>query len=229
MKRIHWCFLIILMACRQGQNPVKSAEKQTPPATKARLPYTSVLKNVNEVRQRFNNTNNYAKIEQAFVTCIADSILPYWYGTRWSFNGTTKQPGQGSIACGYFVATILQQAGVPLHRVATGQMPSQKIIQQFALANATRKFSHASLAKMGETILQMWAGLFIIGLDFHTGFILCDSKGIWFIHARYNGSGVVVKEDFLTSVIIRQSGFVVLGKISSNPALLKKWAATQSS
>lgn len=42
---------------------------------------------------------------------IIDSLMPCWYGTPWDFNGCTTEPGKGSIACGYFVSTVLRDAG----------------------------------------------------------------------------------------------------------------------
>jgi hypothetical protein len=57
---------------------------------------------------------------------IDKKLLPYWLGTTWNFNGTTQVPGEGSIACGYFVTTLLRDAGVKLERVKLAQMASEK-------------------------------------------------------------------------------------------------------
>ena len=44
-------------------------------------------------------------------------------------------------------------------------------------------------------------GLYIVGLDNHTGFILKDDVGIWFIHSTFIGNGKVQKEDAAKSSI----------------------------
>lgn len=56
-----------------------------------------------------------------FREAVARDIAPFWYGTPWDFNGTTEQPGTGAIACGYFVTTVLRDAGVQLERVRLAQ------------------------------------------------------------------------------------------------------------
>src|SRR5262249_39910350 len=55
------------------------------------------------------------RARRALRSAIVDTLFPAWLGTDWSFDGTTEEPrGPGGIACGYFVATILQHAGVRL-------------------------------------------------------------------------------------------------------------------
>src|SRR5262249_19758928 len=55
------------------------------------------------------------RARQALRSAIVDTLLPAWIGTDWAFDGTTEEPGgAGGIACGYFVATILQHAGLRL-------------------------------------------------------------------------------------------------------------------
>lgn len=61
---------------------------------------------------------------------ITDSLMPCWYGTPWDFNGCTADPGKGSIACGYFVTTVLRDAGLQLNRIRLAQSPSGIIIHK---------------------------------------------------------------------------------------------------
>lgn len=58
---------------------------------------------------------------------ITEDILPAWHGTPWDFNGTTRTPRSGTIACGYFVNTVLQDAGFRLPRIKWSQMASEPI------------------------------------------------------------------------------------------------------
>ena len=54
-------------------------------------------------------------IGEYFEKQIVNGIVPYWYGTPWSFEGHTNQPHQGEIACGYFVSTTLKHMGLNIN------------------------------------------------------------------------------------------------------------------
>ncbi|HEY1086629.1 MAG TPA: hypothetical protein VGE37_03005, partial [Archangium sp.] len=45
------------------------------------------------------------------LSYLEASAFPAWAGTVWDFNGTSTVPGEGKIACGYDVTTVLEQAG----------------------------------------------------------------------------------------------------------------------
>lgn len=51
-------------------------------------------------------------------------------------NGTAERPGNDAIACGYFVATLLRDAGFVLDRVRFGQAAALRI--QRAVSPETR-------------------------------------------------------------------------------------------
>ncbi len=51
-------------------------------------------------------------------------MMRCWLGTPWDFNGTADGPGGGKIACGYFVATLLKDAGFRVDRYQLAQQPS---------------------------------------------------------------------------------------------------------
>ena len=166
---------------------------------------------------------NYDLLEKRFVSIIVDSIFPYWYGTSWDFNGTTQTPGKGFIACGYFVSTVLRDAGIPLNRVKLGQSASQVFIKTFANKKGTKIFSDKPLDSTLNFIKSKGIGLFIIGLDFHVGFIYNDGKNIWFIHSKWSNPKAVVKENAAESGILYYSKYRIVGKISNNKMLLDSW------
>ena len=66
-------------------------------------------------------------------------------------------------------------------------------------------------------------GLYVIGLDNHTGFIYNDGREIYFIHSSYIGSKVVQKEQAASNPILKQSKYKVLGKISGDEKVLERW------
>src|SRR5688500_17600336 len=66
-------------------------------------------------QQATTSTNRIGVIDEArayLTQSVYNEVFPYWYGTGWDFNGTTETPGQGKIACGYFVSTVLRDAGL---------------------------------------------------------------------------------------------------------------------
>ncbi len=196
--------------------------------------YSEVIKDIEDMRQLFIARYRHAAtasiklqvIEETrtfLVKMIRDELLPQWSGTSWDFNGTTETPRTGKIACGYFVTTILRDAGFKLQRVRLAQQPSELIIKSLTMEKYIKRFSHASLDKFVTSIQKWGEGLYLVGLDMHTGFILHDSKGVWFIHASYIEPRVVLKEPAQLSPILKASAYRVLGKLSADDTLLMKW------
>ena len=220
--------LIILasfLSASYGDNQsAKFIVPQTKIISTASLPsYDSIKVVISKQRQTLNASKeqrNYDLLEKRFVSIIVDSIFPYWYGTSWDFNGTTQTPGKGSIACGYFVSTVLRDAGIQLNRIKLGQSASQVFIKTFANKKDIKTFSDKPLDSTLKFIRSKGAGLFIIGLDYHVGFIYNDGKNIWFIHSKWANPKTVVKENAAQSGILYYSKYRMVGKISCNKILV---------
>ena len=165
-----------------------------------------------------------ARLQKEFVAIVIDSILPYWYGTPWDFNGTTQKPGQGSIACGYFITTVLQDAGVPIQRVKLAQCASQQMIYNLVQQNRTKVFSNATMDGFINYIQQQGFGIYIVGLDSHVGFLYNDGKEVYFIHAKWVNPKAVVKEVASQSGVLYYSAYKIVGKISDDEKFLTRWA-----
>jgi len=60
----------------------------------------------------------------------------------------------------------------------------------------------------------------VTGLDYHTGFISCENGEVWFINSSASG---VIKELAVNSTPIIYNHYGVIGCLSSDIALLKKW------
>src|SRR5262249_4067776 len=69
-----------------------------------------------------------AQARSIVTESIFKEIFPAWYGTPWDFYGTTEVPQQGKIACGYFVSTVLRDAGWRVQRVRLAQQASENIV-----------------------------------------------------------------------------------------------------
>src|SRR5688572_16738148 len=122
-------------------------------------------------------------IESRFTNSVVNELIAYWYGTPWDFNGITQQPGKGQIACGYFVTTVLRDAGYKINRVKVAQMPASEIIRQVADKSTIRAFSLQTVGKVDSAVKKMGPGLYVVGLDYHVGFLFCDGAEVYFIHS----------------------------------------------
>ncbi len=161
--------------------------------------------------------------EKYFTNAVTNTIAPAWLGTKWDFNGITEVPQQGSIACGYFVTTILRDAGLPIARVKMAQCASEEMVKSLVQPKYIKRFSNVPMAEFMNHLKINGFGLYIIGLDNHTGFIYNDGIDIWFIHASFVGTGDVQKEKAANSSILKNSRYKIIGKISEDEKVLDKW------
>jgi len=122
---------------------------------------------------------------QYLFKVFVDSLLPYWYGTRWDFNGITREPGKGSIACGSFVIFTLQDAGFKMP-TKLYQLASERIIKYLCQPEDIKRFTnHASMKKVEKWLRQKGTGVYIVGLDYHVGFIINKEGHLSFCHSNY--------------------------------------------
>jgi len=161
--------------------------------------------------------------EKIFCKAITETVIPPWIGTAWDFNGTSENPQQGSIACGYFVTTVLRDAGLNLARIKLAQMASGQMISSLVQSKYIHRFSNISMADFIGSIQRQGYGLYIVGLDNHTGFIYNSGDDIYFIHSTYAGTSNVQKEKAVSCWILEQSKYRVLGKISADEKILERW------
>lgn len=189
--------------------------------------YHLQLDTVHAIRTKLCDGNASSDSQRrAFIIAINDRIIPYWYGTPWSFNGMTQMPNEGSVACGYFVTTVLRDMGVPLDRVKLAQCASEAMIK--ALTDPKYIFHFPlgeSLDSFNTQLTQLGNGVYIIGLDTHTGFLNVSTEGNYFIHASGRFPQMVLKEKVTTSKVLRNSRYKVVGKISADDDFLARWIA----
>lgn len=150
--------------------------------------------------------------QQTLITNIRDSLFTCWLGTPWDFYGTTEEPNKGKIACGYFVTTILRDIGVPVNRIKHAQCASEEMIKAVCIKNTIHRYSNATISSFIEKIKLNGIGLYIVGLDYHTGFILNDGEEVYFVHANYAGQKEVMKEIAIESTVLSSSNYKVIGK-----------------
>lgn len=168
--------------------------------------------------------NVIEKAKMAIFQGITQDILPFWNETEWDFNGITKEPTKGVIACGYFVATILQQAGIQLDRRKMGQSSSTDLVKTLCDSTSIQSFKKKNFQGLWKYLSQKAPdGLYIIGLDKHTGLIAKQKGKITFIHSRKPRLAGVIFENAQKSLTLHNSSVHVVGNVLSNQALILKW------
>ena len=192
--------------------------------------YPSLLSEITlkqqEIKQAYQSATTQKKdslitLSRAYLLDkINAEIFPFWYGTPWGFNGTTRTPREGKIACGYFVTTILSDIGFTIPRIRWAQSASAVFINKLAQPDIKR-YSNASILKIKE-ILQDWGdGLYLVGLDNHTGFIRVRQNEIKFIHASYYQPEIgVLSEPVASDNPLANSRYRIFGKLLSDDMII---------
>lgn len=226
--------VVSLFACGGKDSLIsQTGEKKLPeqpivvPAIDYKKQIAAVEGERNSVFEKYqNNSQNSEIVEKArqkFVDSVYQKIIPYWYETEWDFYGMTETPKEGKIACGYFVTTVLRDAGLRVERAKLAQQASEKIILSLTTENYVKRFRNKKLEEFVEAVENWGEGLYIVGLDFHVGFIVRDGGKTYFIHSSYIEPRKVVREIALESNVLASSKYRIIGKISDDDELLSKW------
>ena len=151
-------------------------------------------------------------------------LAPHWMGTTWDFNGTSQTPGEGGIACGYFVSTLLRDAGFELERVRLAQQASGHIIRSLTSRKNTRRLVGKSFDEFLAQLKEEGPGVFVIGLDYHVGFIVqIDGKEARFVHSDGMENKCVVSEPARIAPVLKRSNWREFANITADEALIGKW------
>jgi len=214
-----------------GQNIISSDYTKT---EVKRQNYESIKEKIEKYRKQqqalYQNASDSKKAEivrntqQYLQTTLVNEIAPAWYGTTWAFHGTSTKPGQGTIACGYFVSTCLVHMGFEVNRIKLAQQPSQRIIETF-MSKKDRDILKYQLPmeKVRKYLKDQGDGIYIVGLDTHVGFVSVYEDDMAFIHSTYyNPPRTVVSEVIESKNPLSDSKYRVFGKIFE-PKMVAKW------
>ncbi len=152
---------------------------------------------------------------------LRDRLLPAWNGTPWSLSGTALAPGARPIACGYFVSTALEAAGLAVERRRLAQQAAEDIILTLVPESRVARFKRVPLDTFVAAVARRGDGLYLVGLDYHVGFLVVDGGRVFFHHAS-SFAGAVVREPALTSAALAHSSYRVVGKML-DPGLIDAW------
>lgn len=137
-------------------------------------------------------------------------------------------PGEGKIACGYFVSVIMRDAGFKINRIRVAQQPSQNIIRTFVDDKEFYEVkTNTPYPEYVDDINQKYEGIHIVGLDKHVAFIVIKDGEMRFIHSG-GLKRCVVDEGRDEAHALEHSNYRVISNISRNRTVLKKWILGRS-
>jgi len=151
------------------------------------------------------------------------ALMRCWIGTPWDFNGTAAKPGSGKIACGYFVSTVLQDAGFRVNRYQLAQQASVHIMHSFIPPDACTLSIGKSYDDFLKEIKGYPSGIYLVGLDRHVGFLVKTDSDFRFIHSSGARPWQVVDESRNQASSLQQSKWRMLGNLTANPTFIRTW------
>ena len=170
--------------------------------------------------KKLKNLNSDSMVSESFYYVMTDSVFPDWMGTKWDFNGVSNVPGKGMIACGYFVSTTLKHIGFNLNRYKLAQQAAYTVIDVLC---GEKKMKSVLEADIIHKIKSRGNNrLYVVGLDYHVGFLAVENDSVYFIHSDYL-NGKVVCENASESISFSSTNAYVYGELTNNNSLFTKW------
>lgn len=153
------------------------------------------------------------KAQKYLAKALIAEVAPAWYGTYHDYNGAVNKPGgrdtvKESIACGYFVGTVLAHMGFRLDRKDLGRQNSPWLIRSVSHPIKTETYWRESHYKVVEDIIEEGPGVYVVGMDKHVGFIVYDGSKTAFLHSYKHVRSQRMSERSLFSI----SRWVMVGK-----------------
>lgn len=153
------------------------------------------------------------KAQQYLAKALTKEIAPAWYGTYHDYNGAVNVPGgrdtvKESIACGYFVGTVLAHMDFNLDRKDLGRQNSPWLIKSVSHPIKTNTYWRKSHYAVVEDIVKEGPGVYVVGMDRHVGFIIYDGEKTAFVHSYKHVRSQRMSERSLFSI----SKWVMVGK-----------------
>jgi len=106
--------------------------------------------------------------------------------------------------------------------VSLAQQASENIIKSLVSKSSIRRFSNKPLTSFLNNVSEWGDGLYIVGLDFHVGFISVENGDAYFIHSSYQSPYAVTRDVASESAILASSKYRVVGKLGDEK-LINGW------
>ena len=152
-------------------------------------------------------------------------MMRCWLGTPYDFNGTAEKPGDGKIACGYFVSTVIRDTGFRVNRFKLAQQPSENILRTFISSDDCFLEVGMKFPTYADKIESMENGIYLVGLDTHVGFIVKRSDGLKFFHSSGSRPWAVVEENRRNAGALQRSNWRMTGCLTGDPGVIRTWLA----
>lgn len=162
---------------------------------------------------------------RVILEMIMPEMMRCWLGTGYDFNGVAELPGQGKIACGYFVSTLIRDAGFKVNRYKLAQQPSRNIIRTFVGEEHCQLRVGEKYDTYADWVETMEPGIYLMGLDTHVGFLVNDRNGMRFIHSSGIHQAGVVEESREKALSIKYSHWRMLGYFTADSRVIRVWLA----
>lgn len=227
-----FCFLALIGSCTQSSHSELEDnawyhELRGLSAEQFQEEYQALRNRIRERRTSWSpegrKKNLVEKARSYLYTTMNDSLFQFWMDTPWDFNGTSQLPGEGSIACGYFVTTTLEHAGFQLDRVRLAQQAASSIINSLCVKDQIRIFSNGKRGKLKEYLKKRPDSIYILGLDSHVGFVQKKDTSVFMIHSSGFKPWKVVRESFDECAAIQYSQFFMIGDLLYSDNSIRKW------
>ncbi len=155
-------------------------------------------------------------------------LMRCWLGTPWDFNGTAHEPGAGKVACGYFVSSVLQDAGFRVEWAPLAQQASQNILGTFLPSGKMKIRVGMDYDQFLSEVESSGKGVYIVGLDSHVAFLVVTSEGeIRFIHSSGASPYCVIDESREEARVLRSSNYRVTGNLTASRDVIRDWLLGQ--
>lgn len=201
MKHLSFLLLVILVGCKKTDKRTETIE--------------TTVNHVNTptYRELLTSIDKKTKKEKKayFFSFINYDVPQYWSNTPWSFSGTSQEPRKGTVACGYFVTNTLSDYGFDINRTYLAQQASsvmiKKLCKDIQYFNKRQDLEKHIVSKDKNQV-------YIVGLDFHTGYITRENRDTYFIHSSYIQNKGVVKELTKNSQALNASKTYMIGTLN---------------
>ncbi len=163
------------------------------------------------------------KDARVILELVMPEMMRCWLGTPYDFNGTAEKPGGGKVACGYFVSTVIRDAGFRVDRYKLAQQPSENILRTFMKSDGCLLKVGQDFESYAEWVEGMEPGVYLMGLDSHVGFIVNGAEGTRFYHSSGWQKRGVVNEAGNNSGALRHSNWRMIGGLTADPEVIRTW------
>jgi hypothetical protein len=228
MHKLFWLLIISLsFDCTNNEHhrsPVSETAHSSYAETKARI-----VSQKQQLSRKYFAAGDHEKqklrkqITAFWITGLSEDLYGYWKNTPWSFNGTTQTPQDGSIACGYLVTTMLVDMDLKINRVKLAICPSSEMMKSLVPHQRIKNLSGLSYNEFADSLKGRAKGVYIIGLDYHTGFIIIDDNRQWFLHSNYINKQGVIKEPVQNSQALKMSKTRWMVSLTGDDSFITTW------